>query len=204
MRIIAGSHRGRKLLAPRGRDTRPALDRLRETVFNVLGTRVERTCVLDLFAGVGAFGLEALSRGARRVHFVESSRDALSILHRNVESLGFDAFVSVDAADAFSCPDTDGFDSVGKLIVPPDDPRRAFGVVFVDPPFTLLYEDGGPERVWRRVDELLSPPLAAPDCTLVLRLPSRYRGDLPFTPQDTRVEGSSTVHLLTASPRSEG
>jgi len=197
MRIIAGSHRGQKLLVPRGRDTRPALDCLRETVFNVLGERVERASVLDLFAGVGAFGLEALSRGARRVHFVETSRDTLSVLRRNIESLGFDMFVSIDVADAFSCPDPDGFDSLGEPVVPPDDPTRAFGVVFVDPPFPLLYEDGGPERIWRRVDELLRPPLATPDCTLVLRVPSRFRGDLPFTPDDTRVSGSSTVHLLT-------
>ncbi len=84
MRIIAGRHRGRRLRAPEGRDVRPTSDSLRETLFNIIAARVEGARVLDGYAGTGAIGLEALSRGASRVTFVERDRRALAILASNV------------------------------------------------------------------------------------------------------------------------
>src|ERR687889_728011 len=91
MRIIAGAWRGRPLLAPPGRGTRPTSDRAREGLFSMLASRLgtfEGLQVADLFAGTGALGLEALSRGAARCTFVENDRAALDILRRNIETLG--------------------------------------------------------------------------------------------------------------------
>src|ERR671923_2653732 len=87
MRIIAGSRKGHRIHAPRGRDTRPTSDRVRENVFNILGP-VDGASVLDLYAGSGAMGLEALSRGAERAVFVENDRDAVRTIERNVDKLG--------------------------------------------------------------------------------------------------------------------
>src|SRR5215472_2496547 len=90
MRIIAGKYRSRRLAAPAGVQTRPTSDRLRETLFNVLGASVEGSVWLDLFAGSGAVGIEALSRGASMVHFVEHSRRAAELIGANLASLGIE------------------------------------------------------------------------------------------------------------------
>ena len=88
MRIIAGSHRGRRIAAPKGLATRPTSDRVRESAFNLIGP-VDDADVIDLYAGSGALGLEALSRGAARVTFVESDREACRVINANLDSLGF-------------------------------------------------------------------------------------------------------------------
>jgi 16S rRNA (guanine(966)-N(2))-methyltransferase RsmD len=87
MRVIAGKYRSRPLVAPSGEQTRPTSDRLRETLFNVLGAAVEASVWLDLFAGSGAIGIEALSRGATMVHFAESSPRAVRAIRSNLASL---------------------------------------------------------------------------------------------------------------------
>jgi 16S rRNA (guanine966-N2)-methyltransferase len=87
MRVIAGKFKSRRLDAPEGVETRPTSDRLRETLFNVVAPRVEESVWLDLFAGTGAVGIEALSRGARMVYFVESSPKAVRVIRRNLSSL---------------------------------------------------------------------------------------------------------------------
>src|SRR5918911_1294233 len=92
MRIIAGTHRGARIAAPRGLATRPTGDRVREAAFNLIGP-VDDARVLDLFAGSGAMGLEALSRGAASVTFVENDRDACRTINRNLDKLDLDATV---------------------------------------------------------------------------------------------------------------
>jgi 16S rRNA (guanine966-N2)-methyltransferase len=92
VRIIAGTHRGHRIAAPKGRDTRPTSDRVRENAFNLIGP-VDDANVLDLFAGSGAMGLEALSRGAARATFVESDRDACRTINANLDKLGLKATV---------------------------------------------------------------------------------------------------------------
>ncbi len=91
MRIIAGSFRSRSLQAPAGLATRPTSDRLRETLFNVLAPRIEGASFLDLYAGSGAVGMEALSRGAAQATFVERAPAALSVLRANLARLGLSA-----------------------------------------------------------------------------------------------------------------
>jgi 16S rRNA (guanine966-N2)-methyltransferase len=88
MRIIAGKYKSRKLVAPEGMETRPTSDRLRETLFNVVAPSISDSVWLDLFAGTGAVGIEALSRGARSVYFVESARRAARAIRENLKSLG--------------------------------------------------------------------------------------------------------------------
>ena len=88
MRIISGEARGRHLRAPRGDATRPTADRVRQALFDVLGSPAD-LAVLDLFAGTGALGLEALSRGARRAVFVDEAEPAIRVVRQNVEALGY-------------------------------------------------------------------------------------------------------------------
>ncbi len=119
-RIIAGAWRGRRLVVPSGRAVRPTSDRVREAVFSILGP-IDGAAVLDLFAGSGAFGLEALSRGARRATLVERAPAALRAIAANVEALGADADVRARDVRSF----------VG-------DASRAAGpydLVFLDPPY---------------------------------------------------------------------
>jgi 16S rRNA (guanine966-N2)-methyltransferase len=92
VRVVAGSARGRRISAPPGTETRPTTDRVREAVFNALGSlgAVDGAVVLDLFAGSGALGIEALSRGATSAHFVESDRRAAAVIEENLATLGLD------------------------------------------------------------------------------------------------------------------
>src|SRR5208283_4574938 len=98
MRIIAGSYRSRTLAAPAGLATRPTSDRLRETLFNVLAPRIQRAAFLDLYAGSGAVGIEALSRGAASVEFIERAPAALKVLRANLARLGLASGFRIHAA----------------------------------------------------------------------------------------------------------
>lgn len=125
MRVIAGTYGGRRLRAPKGPDTRPVTDRVKEAVFSSLGPEVSGSDVVDLYAGSGAFGIEALSRGARHAAFVESGRDALDALRSNLADLGV-------PPEAFDVEAT----TVERYLREPDDPRCVH-VAFCDPPWPL-------------------------------------------------------------------
>ena len=115
MRIIAGEWRGRKLAAPAGADTRPTADRVRETLFSMLGSRLgsfEDLRVADLYAGSGALGLEALSRGAAFACFVEQDPRAIAAVRANVASLGADTRSRILARSAESLPSDQPFDLI--------------------------------------------------------------------------------------------
>jgi len=127
MRIIAGSYRSRTLEAPAGLATRPTSDRLRETLFNVLAPRIEGAAFLDLYAGSGAVGIEALSRGAASVEFIERSPAALAVLRANLARLEITAGFRIHAA------------SVGTVLRKMK-PGTAFDVVFLDPPYDAAEE----------------------------------------------------------------
>src|SRR5215472_579871 len=102
MRVIAGSYRGRVLRTVRGQEVRPTSDRLRETLFNILAPSISGARFLDLCAGSGAIGIEALSRGASSVVFVDRSRSACSVIRQNLTSLGIGEQASVVCRDAAS------------------------------------------------------------------------------------------------------
>lgn len=120
LRIIAGELGGRRIEAPRGRRTRPTPERVREAWFSALGEAVRDARVVDLFAGSGALGIEALSRGAGHAHFVESDRRALEVLRRNLAGLGLEGRSTVVVGDA------ERF--VGSQ-------RMPFDIALADPPY---------------------------------------------------------------------
>ncbi len=127
MRIISGICRGRKLTPPKGLDIRPTSDRIRETLFNILGPRVRHAQVLDLFAGTGALGLEALSRGAAHAVFLDRSDTACHIIRQNIDRCGFPAQATVVRQDLFS-PRTHA-----AILC------RQFDLIFLDPPYDNGY-----------------------------------------------------------------
>lgn len=130
MRIIAGEWRGRAVEAPPGFGTRPTADRLRETLFSMLASRLgsfEDLRIADLFAGSGALGLEALSRGAASATFVESDAAAAATIRRNAEKLGASERVRVIAGSALVLPRSDPFDLI--LADPPYAPGSGGAVV---------------------------------------------------------------------------
>lgn len=138
MRVVAGSARGRRLVGPTGRATRPTSDRVREAVFDMLASleasglaRVEGGDVLDLFAGTGAMGIEALSRGAARATFVESDREALAAIDRNLAVTGLGPAVVVRR-------EVDSFLRGAAVRSRPD----RYDLAFCDPPYGYEGWDG--------------------------------------------------------------
>ncbi|MDE2059079.1 MAG: 16S rRNA (guanine(966)-N(2))-methyltransferase RsmD [candidate division NC10 bacterium] len=129
MRVIGGLARGRRILAPRGRRTRPTSDYLREVLFNLLAQQIEGRTFLDLYAGTGAVGIEALSRGAAVAVFVEHNRSALTMLHRNLDTSGFR-----DRAEVVPM-------EVLRYLRRSVCGSRQFDLIFLDPPY--LHTDAG-------------------------------------------------------------
>ena len=135
MRIIAGDYKGRKLLAPRTLRIRPTSDRVRESLFNILGPRFEGAHVLDLYAGVGTLGLEALSRGAERATFVDVFHQALQYLRKNSEFCR-------DKVDIIPADVHKVCDALAKR-------GKNFDVVFIDPP----YQQGLIDPLLKKLDQ---------------------------------------------------
>ena len=123
MRIIAGTARSRTIEAPKGRDTRPTLDRVRENLFNILQMRIFDAVCLDLFAGSGALAFEALSRGASHAVLCDHDRNAHLVEKKNAQSLGFDERCEIFLSD--------WHDAVQRLS------GRAFDLIFLDPPYMM-------------------------------------------------------------------
>jgi 16S rRNA (guanine966-N2)-methyltransferase len=158
--VTGGRLRGRRLRAPRGSATRPTADRVRESVFARLGD-FEGAAVLDLFAGTGALGIEALSRGAARAVFVERARPALAALEANLADLELAAAARVLRTNARA--------ALGRLARE----RESFDVVFLDPPY-------GIEEAGEALREVAEHGLLAPRGTLVLETSWRHPpGDVP-------------------------
>jgi 16S rRNA (guanine966-N2)-methyltransferase len=127
MRIVGGRLKGRNLASPSSRDIRPTADRLRESLFNILihayENPIEDARVLDLFAGTGALGIEAVSRGARFALFVDNGAEARALLRNNIEALGLGGVTKVHRRDAAN--------------LGPAHPIESFSLVFLDPPYRM-------------------------------------------------------------------
>lgn len=160
MRITGGTLRSRSLRAPRGSATRPTTDRVREALFGILAAAgtLEGANVADLYAGTGALGIEAISRGARRATLVESARPALTVLRENVESLGVGELVHVIAGHVGTGACATRLASDGP-----------FDLVLADPPWADV--DSG--EVATALASLTAPGALAPEATLVLEHASR-------------------------------
>lgn len=123
MRIIAGTARGRNFAAPEGRSARPTLDRVREAVFGMIQFDIEGRKVLDLFAGSGALGMEALSRGAASAVFCDKNKSSAELVSKNLKALDFSEKAEVFCCDAVSLLKQFSFE------------QRRFSLVFLDPPY---------------------------------------------------------------------
>lgn len=159
MRIIAGEWRGRKLVAPAGRETRPTADRTRETLFSMLASRLgsfDGLRVADLYAGSGALGLEALSRGAGHATFVENERAAIKAIETNVKALDASDQVEVRPMSAARLSATQPFDIV--LADPPYDPGSGSKVAAIVAKAGWLAEGG-----WMAVETHRGDAVSAPD-----------------------------------------
>jgi 16S rRNA (guanine966-N2)-methyltransferase len=174
MRVIAGQWGGRRLVAPAGAATRPTSDRVREALFSVLGDRVVDARVLDLFAGSGALGIEALSRGAAEATFVDSAPAAVKAVRANLEALGAQAEVRRADARAF----LRGASGEG----------RHYDLVFLDPPYRLA------ERLGRELSEAL-PAVLARGGLVVSESDRRSPLDLDLTPTDERRYGDTVIRI---------
>jgi 16S rRNA (guanine(966)-N(2))-methyltransferase RsmD len=147
MRVIAGIYRSRQLTAPRGRKTRPTSDRLRETLFNILAPRVEGCRFVDLYAGTGAVGIEALSRGASHVWFAENAEPALASLRQNLSALKINQDFTLEDRGVGAM-----LQLLSKLTQPID-------LVYLDPPYEAEDEYSGTLNFFgsARGREILAP-----------------------------------------------
>jgi 16S rRNA (guanine966-N2)-methyltransferase len=180
MRIIAGRFKGARIPSPRGKGVRPTTDRVREALFSALGTAVEGANVLELFAGTGAFGLEALSRGAGYVVFVERDRKTAEALSRIVRSFGVEDSVSILNMDA------------ERALSVLADRDRAFGIVFMDPPY-------GSDLVSSVVSSDVFPSLLETDGLLIVeREAKESEVELPsaFTKRFSRKYGGTVLEIF--------
>ena len=178
MRVIAGSRKGHKLAAPHGLDTRPTSDRVRENIFNVIGP-VDGARVLDLFAGSGALGIEALSRGAASAVFVEHDPDALRTIERNLDHLRLTGAARVVRGDVL------------RTIAQEATAGAKYDLVLVDPPYAMLNE------IQLRL-ALHLPSLLAADGLVVLESDARTEPELPLPVRTTRKYGQTRVTLFEA------
>ena len=178
MRIIAGSRKGARIFAPKGRDTRPTGDRVREAVFNLIGP-VDGMRVLDLYAGSGAMGLEALSRGADSATFVEADRAAADTIVRNLDKLGLGGATVLRE------------DAARRLIADAATGRR-YDLVLIDPPYRML------TGILPMLGTHL-PAVVARDGLVVVESDAREEPELPLPKRTSRRYGSARVTLFEGS-----
>jgi 16S rRNA (guanine966-N2)-methyltransferase len=175
MRIIAGSRKGARIFAPRGALTRPTGDRAREAAFSLIGP-VDGARVLDLFAGSGAMGLEALSRGAASATFVERDRAAADAILRNLDKLGLEGATVIR-------------DDAARVLAVDAAAGRSYDLVLIDPPYALL----------AGLLPMLSthlPPVLDPDGVVVIESDAREEPDLPLPKRTSRRYGSTRITVF--------
>jgi len=170
LRVIAGSAGGLRLACPREAHIRPTADRVREAIFNILGAAVTDARVLDLFAGSGAYGIEALSRGAAACVFVERSRVCAAAIAGNLRATRLAGQGRVIAADALAFP--------GERL----QPGEQFDLVFLDPPYRHIAGSSPDSRLTALIERLALLGVLAPSGTLVYEhasaaeVPGSFRG----------------------------
>ena len=179
MRIIAGLCKGARIFAPKGLETRPTADRVREAAFNLLGPgAAEDATVLDLFAGPGAMGLEALSRGAAHATFVESDREACRTINRNLDKLGLEG-ATVLCQDALTALRSDA--RAGSR----------YDLVLLDPPYKRF--SSLQNAMIRHLPEII-----APSGTLLVETAADEEPELPLPKRTSRTYGSTRLTLFDA------
>ena len=161
MRIIAGLHRGRPILPPAGRQTRPITDRVKESLFGILTQRLEGAWVADIFAGTGSLGLEALSRGADSCCFVESDRKAKALLWQNIKTLDLQDKVQVSSKNAWNFAES-------------LETERSFDLIFLDPPYVDSRDSSEESKLGKLLASVSGEDLLSREGMVVLRHESAY------------------------------
>ena len=181
MRIIAGKAKGRTLYAPSGRETRPTSDKIRGSLFNIIGSRVVEARVLDLFGGTGALALEALSRGADSAVIADSAREAQQVIERNARAVLKEA-----AEDRVRIIKSDYRAALTALA------GSVFDLVFLDPPYRMADAYGA------ALTRLVEGDMLAPGCLVVLerRRDVQVAVPAPFAVTDTRQYGDTAVDFV--------
>lgn len=161
MRITGGKARGIQLKAPKGDHTRPATDRMRESVFSSLGVSIADCRVADLFAGTGSYGLEALSRGASSATFFETDRHALSCLRHNVQAVLRSCELGAEVARV-----------VARDVYSLEDGASQYDLIFCDPPYATIADELG------NIFEKAVSPIATADARVILELPGKLQPEI--------------------------
>ena len=186
MRIISGACRGRKLVQIQGQDIRPTSDRVREALFNILGPGIRDKRVLDMFAGTGALGLEALSRGARSAVFLDTAQSSCDVIKRNVELCRMSDHARIIRHDIINA----------ALPVFP----QPFDLIFMDPP----YNKGYPEQVIGKPGFF---DLLAPDAIVIVEQSAKESFNYPVNSLDKYLEkkySRTALRFLRKSDRRQG
>jgi 16S rRNA (guanine966-N2)-methyltransferase len=179
MRIISGIAKGRKILSPEGMNTRPTLDRIKQSIFNIIQNRLEGAKALDVFAGTGSLGLEAVSRGAAECYLMDKGESTFKYLKQNVENLDF--------KDKCKCFNIDSYAGLKEL----GSKGLTFDLIFIDPPYLK-------EMIPPAVDIIKEKSLLASDGLIVAKIDSSerlYTGNEVIELFDHRKYGNTTVCL---------
>lgn len=205
MRIIAGKYRGRTIAGPPTDQTRPILDRAKVVLFDMLGARLALPgrlppiAVLDLFAGTGALGMEALSRGARYCRFVEQHRSTIALLRQNLDALHAGAEAEITPGDA----------TVGRFLPPPADETgiAQYNLVFVDPPYRMMQGPRPAQPIQDLLLRIATSEVIAPPAIIVIRHDARGQVSPDLSPLidfENREVGKMVIRFLArpdVSPR---
>lgn len=188
MRVIAGKYGSRHIASGRGIALRPTSDRLRETLFDILQARIEGSFLVDGYAGTGAVGIEAVSRGARRVAFLEHHRTALALIRKNLEGLGIREGVEILGGDVCR-----GLENLAKRGTPAD-------ILFFDPPYAEK------EEYDRVLETLGGSRLVAPDTLIIFERARKTRLDAkcgPLKRVRTVEQGDAALDFFAPVPKGE-
>ena len=181
MRVIGGNLKAKKLYSARGRVIRPTSDRLRESIFNILSFHVKQAVVLDLFAGTGALGIEALSRGAESALFIDIHNGALSVIERNIKACGLENKAKIRKWDIIK-----NLNCIKSY-------RAAFDLIFIDPPYNKRFLQPTLRNL-RKVGSVKKGTCLIIEHSLLEPIPL----DFPeYELQDQRQYGKSLVSFLT-------
>jgi 16S rRNA (guanine966-N2)-methyltransferase len=177
MRIISGIAKGRKILSPEGMGTRPTLDRIKQSIFNIIQNRVEGAKVVDVFAGTGSLGLEAASRGAAECYLIDKGESTFKYLRQNVENLNFN--------DRCRCLNMDSYAALKEF----GNKGLIFDIIFLDPPYLK-------EMIPPAVEIISEKELLAKDGLIVAKIDTSeqlYTGNEEIELFDHRKYGNTTV-----------
>ncbi len=180
MRIISGKARGTKLYTLEGTNTRPTLDRVKESIFNIIQNEIEGAIVLDLFAGSGAIGLECLSRGAKKAVLCDKSKEAIEIIKRNIEKTHMEEKARVINADFETC-----LDKVKDEL---------FDIIYIDPPYATDY-------IFKSLKKIKEIGIVKKESIIIIETDDEQRilkeiGNIEIKIVDKRKYGRATIIFL--------